>query len=577
MSNIAKLKKKAADLEAKKQYDKALEVYEQVLNSARSADEERDVALYNRVGDLHYRIGNNERAITYYEQAADFYAEGGFFNNAIALCNKILRYSPGRTIIYYKLGIISAKKGFNSDAKQNFLEYADRMQRLGKMDEAFRALKEFADLCPGQDDVRLMLAEQLTRANRKEEALEQLEVLYDLLKTEGRSSEAAATLERIKTLDPAFKPRRSITPRARKKEGLVFLDLEFDSPADVAGLDDESSDAEEAESESGDHQFSAKAPEGFVAASRSALEGLQLTSLAEQRPPSLDDASEDETARSHGNELKFITPSEDVPATVSEITPLDLAPMVDAPLESSTDGELLVVSGETRVIEFPVGRTPANGTGAVSSNSDPLSGLEVISEIPEPSDVDDLEDEEPEQDSAGEGFIDLGEWLERTRTPASTRMITHDEEPENDEQKDFGEMLNKFKAGISRNVDEEDFESHYDLGIAFREMGLLDEAIGSFQKASRGKNLRVRASEAIGECFMDKGDAGVTMSVLERLVNEPEMTDSRLVGVLYLLGRAAELLGRPADAAGYFQRVLAVQIGFRDAADRLASLAQTSR
>ncbi|MEO8194742.1 MAG: tetratricopeptide repeat protein, partial [Gemmatimonadales bacterium] len=133
MSNIAKLKKKAAEFEARKQYDKALEVYEQVLNSARTADEDRDVPLYNRVGDLHYRIGNNEQALGYYEQAADLYAEGGFFNNAIALCNKILRYAPGRTIIYYKLGIISAKKGFNSDAKQNFLEYADRIQRVGKM------------------------------------------------------------------------------------------------------------------------------------------------------------------------------------------------------------------------------------------------------------------------------------------------------------------------------------------------------------------------------------------------------------------------------------------------------------
>src|SRR4029078_8330147 len=201
MSNIAKLKKKAAELEAKKQYEKALEVYEQALNAARTADEERDVPLYNRVGDLHYRLGNNEQAIGYYEQAGDLYAEGVFFNNAIALCNKILRYSPGRTIIYYKLGIISAKKGFNSDAKQTFLEYADRMQRVGKMDEAFRALKEFADLCPGQDDVRLMLAEQLKRADRKAEALEQLQLLYDTLETEGRSTEAAATLDRMTALD----------------------------------------------------------------------------------------------------------------------------------------------------------------------------------------------------------------------------------------------------------------------------------------------------------------------------------------------------------------------------------------
>ena len=562
MSNIAKLKKKAADLESKKQYEKAIEVYEQVLNSVRNPDEERDVPLYNRVGDLHYRIGNNERAITYYEQAADFYAEGGFFNNAIALCNKILRYSPGRTVIYYKLGLISAKKGFNSDAKQNFLEYADRMQRLGKMDEAFRALKEFADLCPGQDDVRLMLADQLSKANRKEEALEQLEILYDTLKTEGRSGEAAATLERIKTIDPAFKPRRSVTPRARKKEGLVFLDLEFESPAEIAEAAEEAEAAQATKTRNEDEEFSLKAPAGFIEVPRNAPEGLELTAFGEQRPSP---AAEDPLDAEH-NELKFITPTEEVAANESEIAPLDLAPMVESP-------------GDTRVIEFPVGRTPANGSPTLGDH-DPLSGLDVISSMPMSNGASDLDLDEPSEDemeTETEGFIDLGEWLERTRTPSSTRMITHDEEPGDNEQKDFGEMLDKFKAGISRNVDEEDFESHYDLGIAFREMGLLDEAIGSFQKASRGKDLRVRASEAIGQCYMDKGDAGVTITVLERLVNEPDMSDSRLVGVLYLLGLAAESLGRPADAAGYFQRVLAVQIGFRDAADRLASLAQASR
>jgi tetratricopeptide (TPR) repeat protein len=178
---------------------------------------------------------------------------------------------------------------------------------------------------------------------------------------------------------------------------------------------------------------------------------------------------------------------------------------------------------------------------------------------------------------SSEEFIDLGEWLEQNRTPSSTRMIAHDEEPEDNEQKDFAEMLDKFKEGISRNVDEEDFESHYDLGIAFREMGLLDEAIGSFQKAARGPDQLVRASEAIGQCFMDKGEAGVTITVLERVVRTHGLSDGQLVGVLYLLGRAAESLSREAEAASYYQRVLAVQIGFRDAATRLSSLAQASR
>jgi tetratricopeptide (TPR) repeat protein len=565
MSNTAKLKKKAAEFEARKHFEKALEVYEQVLTTARTSDEERDVALYNRVGDLHYRLGNNEQAIHYYEQAADYYAEGGFFNNAIALCNKILRYAPGRTIVYYKLGIISAKKGFNSDAKQNFLEYADRMQRAGKMDDAFNALKEFADLCPGQDDVRLMLADQLARADRKPEALEQLEILYDVLQGDGRTAEANAALERMKALDPAFKPRKSITPIARKKEGLVFLDLDFntaehetpDNAAEPAGRKKtpvtgrkKTPPAPRKKTPPADSK-PVEIPEEFVEVPRPpSLEGLELTSLADETATaSAPEAAEpspvdDQEFISHpAHDLVFLTPPEEEPAPAAElppeIAPIDLSPMVDV----------------APVMEQEPETEPA-----------PLNF-----EMPEPEPV------QSWNGSSDEEFIDLGEWLEKNRTPSSTRMIAHDEEPEDNEQKDFSEMLDKFKEGISRNVDEEDFESHYDLGIAFREMGLLDEAIGSFQKAARGPDQLVRASEAIGQCFMDKGEAGVTVTVLERLLKHSNLSDSHLVGVLYLLGRAAESLSREAEAAAYYQRVLAVQIGFRDAANRLTSLAQASR
>ena len=150
-----------------------------------------DVALFNRVGDLLSEAQDRTSdAVDYYEQAVDHYAEGGFFNNAIALCNKILRNSPGPARVYYKLGKISAQKGFKSDAKVNFLEYADRMQKAGKIDEAFRALKEFADLCPDQDDIRLMLADQLAKASKGVEAIEQLQMLYERSCRRGARSDA---------------------------------------------------------------------------------------------------------------------------------------------------------------------------------------------------------------------------------------------------------------------------------------------------------------------------------------------------------------------------------------------------
>src|ERR1700694_4417717 len=222
-ASIDKLKKKAAEFEQKKQFDKALEIYLQIIGHS-EGEEEHDVTVYNRVGDLYLRLNKADQAVNYYEQAVDLYTEGGYLNNAIALCNKILRHAPARHQIYYKLGKISAKKGFNSDAKKNFLEYADRMHRAGKDTDAFKALQEFADLCPGQDDIRLMLADQLAKAGKKSEAIEQLQILHESLDAEGRGSEAEATVQRMQSLDPTVEPRRSKTPRPQEAGGLVFLD-----------------------------------------------------------------------------------------------------------------------------------------------------------------------------------------------------------------------------------------------------------------------------------------------------------------------------------------------------------------
>src|SRR6185503_18936200 len=227
MSNVAKLKKQAAEFEQKRQFDKALAVYVKLLESFDQHSDELDVALFNRVGDLTLRQGNVADAVDYYERAVDRYADTGFFNNAIALCNKILRHSPGRAIVYYKLGKISAQKGLKNDARVNFLEYADRMQKAGRVDEAFRALKEFADLCPDQDEIRLMLADQLTKANRKDDAIEQLQMLHERYDSEGRISEAAATADRMRHIDPMVEPRSAATGRRKTKSGdLIFLDLD---------------------------------------------------------------------------------------------------------------------------------------------------------------------------------------------------------------------------------------------------------------------------------------------------------------------------------------------------------------
>jgi thioredoxin-like negative regulator of GroEL len=104
--------------------------------------------------------------------------------------------------------------------------YADRMQKAGRIDEAFRALKEFADLAKNQDDIRLMLVEQLTATSRMPEALEQLQALHERYDAAGRIAEAQGVAERMKAIDRTVTPRRA-APRSPKRTGggLVFIEL----------------------------------------------------------------------------------------------------------------------------------------------------------------------------------------------------------------------------------------------------------------------------------------------------------------------------------------------------------------
>lgn len=172
-------------------------------------------------------------------------------------------------------------------------------------------------------------------------------------------------------------------------------------------------------------------------------------------------------------------------------------------------------------------------------------------------------------------FVDLGALIQdddRTVRPKDTRMRVQDEEPTGDEERDFAEMLKQFKRGLDENLDEEDFQSHYDLGVAFKEMGLLDEAISEFQKALRSPAGRMRTSEALGSSFFDKGQFAVAEAILRRAVDGLGGQDDEKIGLLYWLGRALEAEGRAQEAQPYYRRALAVDIHFMDLAERLRAI-----
>lgn len=576
MSKAAQLKRKAAELEQKRQYDRALATYVQAIDAASGSPEELDIPLYNRVGDLHLRLGELDKALPYYEKAVDLYAEGGFFNNAIALCNKVLRHAPGRAGIYYKLGKISARKGFNSDAKQNFLEYATRMERSGDVTEAFRALKEFADLCPGQDDVRLMLAEQLARAGKSGEALEQLQIVYEAMVADDRTAEAAATLERIRAIDPTFQPRTGGARRPERREGLVFIDV--DGPDHLAA---EPALAPPAVPE-------AAVPEAALPAAPLAdVAATEGEGMPEREPEPLSPASfarvelpleSDTRARRtlDNTPLAGLTPLEDpmmrLAAEAEGQVPLEgMEPTsYSAELDTSTV-ERLGIEPTSVAPDSGFGETISGYVGSLSSEVGAIEGglPDDLALLP----IEAVDEEQHAAAGASESeFVDLQTWLDETEPARNPRMTGDEEGGTGQVQTDFSNMLETFKRGVAENVDESDADSHYDLGVAYMEMGLLDEAIAQFQKTLRAEpagERRVRAYESLGQCFCERGEYQTALDSLRGATTETGLTDAKLVGVLYLLGYASEHLGAWREAEAYYRRVFAVDIHFRDIADRL--------
>src|SRR3989442_1459746 len=234
MSKLEKLKEKARSLEAKDPKG-AIEAWQHVLKGQEEeGDPNPDLAIFNRIGDLYLKVREPAQAADYYDQAVDKYAELGFHNNAIAMCNKVLRNAPGRQTTYLKLAKLYAAKGFMAEAKQNFVEYAGRMQKAGKIQQAFSALKEFTDISPQIESTSLV--EGLEPTNVPLEGFETTSADFGEVRLEANEVESLreeVTAEDVRPradLEPTV-PDEAETATESEIDLEPLLDIEIESPA----------------------------------------------------------------------------------------------------------------------------------------------------------------------------------------------------------------------------------------------------------------------------------------------------------------------------------------------------------
>jgi tetratricopeptide (TPR) repeat protein len=169
-----------------------------------------------------------------------------------------------------------------------------------------------------------------------------------------------------------------------------------------------------------------------------------------------------------------------------------------------------------------------------------------------------------------EQFFDLAAELEKEL--AQEEMVAEATGAGKSSDVSIEELFKEFQRGVAEQVNEEDYDTHFNLGLAYREMGLLDEAIGEFQLSAKSPDYLVESASMIGACFVEKGLPEQGVDWYARALAAPGLAIEMEQGLRYELGRAQEAAGNTAAALASFSEVLAINPAFRDVADRVSKL-----
>jgi pilus assembly protein FimV len=140
----------------------------------------------------------------------------------------------------------------------------------------------------------------------------------------------------------------------------------------------------------------------------------------------------------------------------------------------------------------------------------------------------------------------------------------------------FGELKHELEEDAANP--QEDPETHYNLGVAFREMGLLDEAIGELQKVcqaiDRGHDFPqlMQTYTWLAQCFLDKGVPEAAIRWYEKALKLPKIDEETRTALNYELASSYEAAGNKTAALTHFMEVYGSNIDYRDVAERIKAL-----
>ena len=174
----------------------AITEYEKILKA-----DPKDLTVMNTVGDLHARLGENDKAAECFRSVGDAYASQGFTVKAIAMYKKLSKLKSSTDCVL-RLAELYTQQGLFNDARAQYLQVADDFLRSGQLDQAVKIFEKTLEMDPDNVAMRTKLAEVYIRMGKKPEAWKILTAAAENLRAKGQLAAADEILQRMLKLEP---------------------------------------------------------------------------------------------------------------------------------------------------------------------------------------------------------------------------------------------------------------------------------------------------------------------------------------------------------------------------------------
>jgi len=519
VSKIQVIRKKALDYVRDQDWANAIKEYRRLVDLDQS-----NPNLHNELADLFLKTNQKSEAYDAFIRACDEYVHVGLFNNAVAVCKKVLRVLPARYEALAKLGFIRSRQGLTKEAESYYQQFLEKAAGNAFTAEVFQKLaRPMVDDMSDSPAMLEAIAHAFLGYVLKEDAADVYVKMVAVCTKNGDSAGAA---------------------RARAEVEKLGMSIKLVTPTDPAGASDRTVITEEnlwtkshtaGERIEVDTGSSKTTPTGSPAAPAPQPAG------AAPGGPSERDLYLLRLARGSAEPRKVVEPVAAATETVAPTPPPAAEPVVPTPA--------FVAEATAPAPAAPAETVVATATTTATTEPSPPIAAAEAPTTPATATMEKQPDVTPAREPS-------------RATPGANGSGVHVSALIDDD-------------GLT-DGSETDYRSHYDLGMAYIEMDLHTEAIREYQLAAKSPQFQVKCLEMIGLCFIKQSQPQLAIRQLSKGLSLIGADTEESLGIKYNLGLAHEMTGDLANARTYFEDVYVVDVTFRDVAEKVRRLTGSS-